>query len=152
MVTTDITKPPTARVRPPVICQVRSLKWPELHANGIPSIPDTKYGGAVRRSAVVRFLKPRLVVMISGDAAIERWEYYLAIIVGKKLLNVTAEMCRFCIRQKSQVRGSAHACLRPSQVVPRSLTPTVSRRIRATARSRSCWVSQRVTEGPHRSQ
>jgi hypothetical protein len=30
-------------------------------------------------------------------------------IVGKKLLNEQAEICKFCIRQKSQVRGSTTA-------------------------------------------
>jgi len=38
---------------PAVICQVRSLKRPLDHAKGIPRKPDTKYGGAVRSSAVV---------------------------------------------------------------------------------------------------
>lgn len=67
--------------------------------------------------------------------------------VGKKLLNEQAEMCRFCIRQNSHVRGSRQACFSPSQVEPRAAWPTVSRSMRATARARSAGVSQRVWEG-----
>lgn len=68
--------------------------------------------------------------------------------VGKKELNEQALRWKFCIKQKSHVRGSLHACLSPSIMLTSSVeSPMRSRSIRACASSRSRGDSQRVVNG-----
>lgn len=68
--------------------------------------------------------------------------------VGKKELNEQALRWKFCIKQKSHVRGSLHACLSPSIMLTSSVeSPMRSRSIRACANSLSRGDNQRVVSG-----
>src|SRR5262245_25523703 len=82
IVAQEIMKPTRAAPMQIVICQVRSLNFPDVRPMMIPKNPETRYGGHVSANVTVR-LKPRLPTT-----------------VGKKLLKLHAERCIFCMRQR----------------------------------------------------
>lgn len=124
------TKPKIAIDLATVICQVRSLNFPELYEYAIDKNPAIKYGGQVKTNVIVR-LNPNVLTA-----------------VGKKFLNPLAAKCMCCMKANSHNLGSEAAVFKPFHTETLSfLAPTWSPCTRLLARRRSSGVSQRVTRG-----
>lgn len=117
----------------------------------IPATPAKRKGGHVKTRVIVR-LKPRvLTTLIDIEVSEKAWCRVVRegiAYVGKKELNEQALRWKFCMKQKSHVLLSLHACFNPSTMLAFSCgSPTRSRSMRACANSRSCGVSQLVVRG-----
>lgn len=125
----EMMKPTSAAPILPVMCHVRSFNLPEDQPTATPTTAETRYGGHVSTRVMV-LSKPKLPTT-----------------VGKKLLKEQALRCIFCMKQSRYRRGSRMAAIRPALEPLLCSLPTVSRTMRACARSRSSGVSHHVVRG-----
>lgn len=147
-------KPAMATLRPAVMCHVLSCQRPELQPKNMPAAPANINGGQVMTRVIV-VLKPKVLttlavnyVSICFSLRSLHWRW-LVTYVGKKELNEQADRWKFCIKQKSHVLLSEHACLRPShdEVGWSSASVILSFSIRELASSLSLWVNHHVVVG-----
>jgi hypothetical protein len=125
----EITNPTMATNIGMVICQVLSLRLPELMAVQTETTPDTRYGGHVNTSVIVS-LNPRAFTT-----------------VGKNELKLLEARCNVCMTMRRYRRESRRAMPKPEKIPPETDLSIVSASIRCVANSRSSGVSHRVLLG-----